>query len=218
MDRFSICLPYTLAAECPDPDNWSNPANFSNDPRDPGGATQCGITQAELNAWRRAHGETYEDVRNMPRDEGTAIYASGYWEPHCNFLAPGLDLSVFDTDVVQGPSKSIRILQIVLGAHVDGVWGPETETAATAATLNVPATILAFTAARKVAFRNTRNFSVFGNGWINRATNIGADALSMTKVPEGTKKLREFVRTPRAYDGYGRMGVTIPMEPKHGQP
>lgn len=204
--------------ECPYPNDWSNPANFSNSPHDPGGRTQCGITEGELSAWRTAHGEPYEDVRNMPRDEGYAIYEQNYWEPNCDSLAPGLDLSYADTSINQGPTAATRILQLVLGVDTDGIWGPITQAVATAATFNIPATILAFTAARKVAYRSYYNFPVFGNGWIHRATEIGADALSMTQVPEGIKTVRAFVRTPRAYDGYGLRGVTMPRKPTHGQP
>ena len=213
MSRFAICLPFTLAAECPFPDDWSNPANYSNDPRDMGGQTFNGLTKNEVDAWRRRHDEPLIDVRNLTRDEGFNIYEQDYWEPHCNFLAPGLDLSVFDTAVNQGPSAASRILQLVLGISVDGIWGPITQAAATAATLNIQAAILAFTAARKTAYRGYQGYPTFGNGWINRATNIGIDALSMTQVPEGIKTVRKFVHAPRVYHGYGLHGWTIHEAP-----
>ena len=213
MTRFEICIPFTLAAECPFPDDWSNPENYSNDPHDSGGQTMDGITAVELNSWRISHGERLIDVRNVSQTEGYAIYEQNYWQPHCNYLAPGLDLCVFDTSVNQGPTAATRILQLVLGVATDGIWGPATQTAATAAALNIPAAILAFTAARKAAYRGYHNFQIFGKGWISRATNIGTDALSMTQVPEGIKIVRKFMRAPRVYHGYGLHGWTIHEAP-----
>ena len=37
--RFLACWPDTLAQEDPYPNDWSNPANWSDTPGDPGGAT-----------------------------------------------------------------------------------------------------------------------------------------------------------------------------------
>ena len=213
MSRFEICIPFTLAAECPFPDDWSNPENYSNDPHDPGGRTQCGITATELNHWRISHGEPLIGVRNLSRTEGYAIYKTDYWEPHCDYLEPGLDLCYFDTAVNQGPTAANRILQLVLGVGMDGIWGPTTQAAATDTSLYIPAAILAFTAARKTAYRSYHNFQIFGNGWINRATNIGTDALSMTQVPEGIKTVRKFMHAPRVYHGYGLHGWTIHEAP-----
>ena len=213
MSRFAVCLPFTLAMEAPDSTNWSDPANYSNDPRDMGGQTFNGLTKVEVDAWRISHNEPQIDVRNISQAEGYAIYEQNYWEPHCDFLAPGLDLCVFDTSVNQGPTAATRILQLVLGVATDGIWGPITQAAATAETLNIPAALLAFTAARKTAYHRYQGFPTFGNGWINRATNIGADALSMTQVPEGIKTVRKFMRAPRVYHGYGLHGWTVHEAP-----
>ncbi len=43
-DRFAACLAFVLEQE----------GGFSNDQRDPGGATNLGITIGELRAWRNA--------------------------------------------------------------------------------------------------------------------------------------------------------------------
>lgn len=206
-DRFLICIPYSLAMECPHPNDWSNPANFSNDPRDPGGATMCGITQAEDNAWRSEHGEPLINVFNIPQAEGYTIYKQNYWLPHCPSLGPGLDLSYVDTSINQGPSAATKLLQTALKIEVDGVWGPITQAAAQ--TQVTPTLILAFTAARINAYYNYANFSVFGTGWLNRARAINTDSLSMLANPEGFKKTRTYVRAPRVYGGYGIRGKTV---------
>jgi hypothetical protein len=51
-DRFSVCIPFTLAQEEVDPANWSDPKNYSVDPV----PTFAGIEQSEYWLWLRQHG------------------------------------------------------------------------------------------------------------------------------------------------------------------
>lgn len=173
--RFLACLPLTLAQECPNPGNWSDPANFSNDPDDPGGATQCGITQTELNGDRTQEDLPPENVINMPETEGTAIYYGSYWLPECPMLPVGLDLCYFDTKVNQGGTEATKILQFALGVTADGIIGLITIAAIKAIT-NVEAVINAFTARREAVYEETRNFPIFGTDWERRAQEIGTAA------------------------------------------
>ena len=172
---FLTCLPYTLKQECPDPGDWSNPANFSDDPHDPGGATMCGIIQVEYDAYRGSLGEPTQSVRLITQAEGQAIYQRSYWQPHCQQLPIGLDLSFFDTAVNMGPEESRRILQYSLNVPVDGIWGPETA-GAVAAIADITVVINAFTAQRKAAYESFSTFRYFGRDWIRRATEIGNES------------------------------------------
>lgn len=104
--RFLICLPDTLIQECPLPTDWSNAANFSDDPHDPGGATMCGIIQVEYDAYRKSLSEPAQSVRLISQAEGYAIYQANYWQPHCPQLQAGLDLSFFDSAVNMGANRS----------------------------------------------------------------------------------------------------------------
>ena len=198
-DRFPICLPFTLAQECPDPDNWSDPANFSDDPHDPGGATMCGIIQSEYDDFRVNEGLPTQPVVDISEAEGWLIYEDNYWEPKCSGLSPGLDLSYFDTCVNCGPTGATKVLQAALGVAVDGIWGPITQ-AAVDAIADVPAAIRAFTGAREAYYRGLANFVYFGHGWINRAVEIGQDSLSMAgSNPRGVRQLRKFVKSAKAF-------------------
>ena len=208
MSRFSICIPFTLLMECPYPNDWPNPANYSNDPHDPGGATMCGITHHEYDVWRTAHGLPTRNVRQITKEEGYIIYEEDYWQPHSPSLAPGLDLSYFDICVNQGPTAATHLLQATLDVDADGIWGPMTQAAVEGIT-NVPAAIMKLTAVREAAYRRMRNFPVFGHGWINRAIEICADSMTMTRTPAGIITLRAYVKTPRTYSGYGLKGVTV---------
>ena len=200
MDRFSICWPFVLSMECPRPNDWSNPANYSNDPHDPGGATMEGIIQTEYNRYRWRKGEAAQSVLLISKAEGEDIYTNDYWLPKSPLLPPGLDLSWFDTDVNCGPGGATRILQSALGVAIDGQWGPITQ-GAVDAIADVGAAVRAFTAAREAYYRRLSGFQFFGRGWINRAVAISQDSLSMVNSPlsKGVRSARPFMKTVKAY-------------------
>jgi lysozyme family protein len=175
--RFLICLPYTLIQECPLPNDWSNPANFSDDPHDPGGATMCGIIQTEYDTYRQSLNEPTQSVKLITQAEGYSIYQSKYWQPYCPLLPVGLDLSFFDTSVNMG-NESIKILQFVLGIGVDGDWGPQTA-GAVAAITNVVDVINAYTARRLAVYQSFSTFQYFGPDWTRRTNQIGSQSVAM---------------------------------------
>lgn len=178
MDRFTTCLPFTLAQECPVPNNLTDPRNFSDDPGDPGGKTFCGIIQSEYNSYRHRHGLPMRDVRQLTEIEGLDIYRNNYWLPHCDVLPPGLDLQFFDECVNTGAAEAVKVLQVALGITADGVWGPKTMAAVQGIT-NLAAVVRAYTARREAVYRQMRGFARFGKDWELRASEIGADALKM---------------------------------------
>ena len=99
---------------------------FVNHPRDPGGATNFGITRETLS---RARGcpVSVEDVRRLTRGEAASIYRSLYWKTvRADDLPRGLDLAVFDLAVNSGPKGAVTMLQDVLGVKADGLIGPVT--------------------------------------------------------------------------------------------
>lgn len=177
--RFAVCLPFTLAQECPHPADWSNAKNFSNDAHDPGGKTMCGIIQREYDAYRKSKDLPTRDVRNLTQDEGQDIYFNSYWLPHCPALPDGLALCVFDANVNEGSTEGTKILQAALGITNDGQWGPATA-AAVAAITDPRNVIVAFIQRRETVYRQMRGFQYFGKDWLRRAQEIGAQALKMT--------------------------------------
>ena len=178
MDRFLICLPFTLAQECPFPNDWSNPRNFSNDAHDPGGETMCGIIQREYDEWRKSHGELTQDFRNLTKAEGEQIYKANYWLPDCTRLVPGMDMVFFDSSVNEGVTEAVKILQASLGIANDGKWGPATNGAVVSIS-DVSAAISAFTARRETVYREMNGFQYFGMDWIRRSSEINTAALAM---------------------------------------
>lgn len=180
-DRFPICLPQVLAQECPHPNDWANPKNFSDDAHDPGGKTMCGITQREYDMYRRHAMLPTQDVRRITETEGLDIYHGTYWFPHAPQLPIGLDLCFLDSAVNEGTTEAVRILQVALGLVNDGDWGSRTAAAVISIT-DVQHAINSFTARRKDVYRGSRGFQYFGSDWIQRATEIGFAALKMART------------------------------------
>ncbi|MEM6479449.1 MAG: holin-associated N-acetylmuramidase [Pseudomonadota bacterium] len=108
---------------------------YVNDPDDPGGATNFGVT---LHTMRRlgldldGDGSVSErDVRLLSKDQATDIFLKHYFErPRLHALPAPLQASVFDMYVNAG-ANAVKILQRLLGKmghplSVDGVIGPVT--------------------------------------------------------------------------------------------
>lgn len=152
--------------------------------KDPGGATNMGITLATLERWR---GEkcTPADVKAMSELEARQIYFAFYWNPvRADELAPGVDYMVFDFAVNGGPRRSALFLQEVVGAEMDGVIGPKT----LGATRTIPPVgiVRAFHDVKMDFYRRVRHprtgallWDTFGKGWSRRANEVKARAYSM---------------------------------------
>lgn len=100
---------------------------YVNHPRDPGGATNRGITQAVYDGYRRRSGKPVRSVREVTTTEVYHIYRTQYWDRVWGDELPaGLDYAVYDFAVNSGPARAAKFLQRILGVAQDGVIGNET--------------------------------------------------------------------------------------------
>jgi lysozyme family protein len=170
-DRFDICVAFTLRQE----------GGYVEDPADPGGATNMGITLATYREWSDDPHLGGLQVKNMPAKTASVIYRSLYWNPlRADALPPGVDLSVFDMGVNAGIWRSARLLQQALGFtgdEVDGSIGPQTLAAADRFDAR---TVVNNLADRQTAYyRSLANFPIFGAGWLRRTKARRDAALAM---------------------------------------
>jgi hypothetical protein len=100
---------------------------FSDEPGDPSGPTQFGVTLGALKDFRQDQNFGIEDLKKLSRDEACEIYRTRYWNVlRCDDLPLGVDLVVFDFAVDAGSGRSAKALQQVVGAEADGSVGDAT--------------------------------------------------------------------------------------------
>ena len=150
-----------------------------NHPKDPGGATMKGVTQAVYDAYRKLRGRGVQSVKLISEEELRAIYKFQYWDKvQGDFLPVGVDYAVFDFAVNSGVSRAAKYLQAVLGATQDGQIGAKTLAAITS-----PANTINALCDRRIGFlRNLKTFLTFGKGWTRRVQGVRAHALEMVNV------------------------------------
>jgi len=144
----------------------SREGGFSDNSKDPGGATNFGITRATLSNWR-GKSVTRADVRSLTRKEASNIYRRQYWQRcKCDQLPPALAFLMFDTAVNQGVGRAIRFLQKSIDTKVDGIIGPRT---LEAVRRREPQRVMIEFAARRMRHYGLLSiFSIFGLGWSRR--------------------------------------------------
>jgi lysozyme family protein len=164
---FQTCLPIILKFE----------GGFVDDPQDPGGATNLGVTLATLSSWL-GHTATVADVKALTTNDVAPIYQTRYYNAaHACDCPAGVDLMVFDEAVNQGVGRAITTLQRSAGVTADGAFGPQTQAAVNAM---APADLInAIAADRDAHYRALPTFHHFGKGWLSRVATAKADALQM---------------------------------------
>jgi lysozyme family protein len=170
-DRYDICVAFTLREE----------GGYVDDPADPGGATNMGITLATYREWSDDPHLGDIQVKDMALKTARAIYRSRYWNPlRADALPPGVDLSVFDMGVNAGIWRSARLLQQALGftgEEVDGSIGPETLAAADR--FDARTLVINLVDRQTAYYRSLVNFPIFGTGWLRRTQARRNAALAM---------------------------------------
>lgn len=174
---------------------------YVNDPDDPGGATNFGVT---IHTMRRLGldltGDGRVDARDvqvLSRDQAVAIFLDHYYRrPHIDDLPQVLQASVFDMYVNAG-ANAVKILQRLFNdmritVAVDGVIGPQTVTAAAQAVAAAPAHIAdaygiarrnyyyALADARAASRKYARRRDGGKGGWITRAEEFIAPRFHLT--------------------------------------
>lgn len=165
--RFEACLPLILKHE----------GGYVDHPKDPGGATNLGITQATLTEWL-GRPATKTEVKALAPATVAPIYRANYWSAvSADKLPVGVDYVAFDCAVNHGPARARRWLQAAAGVTVDGALGPVTLAAIKAR--GAAEIIRRLSTGREAFYRGLSTFPTFGKGWIKRNTEVTAKALEM---------------------------------------
>lgn len=99
---------------------------YVNDPRDPGGPTNKGITIKTFRAFIKKDGSIM-DLKSLTTEQATIVYKRRYWDAvMADYLPNGVGYAMTDFAVNSGPRRAILYIQKIVGARQDGRMGPAT--------------------------------------------------------------------------------------------
>ena len=150
------------------------------DPRDPGGRTNQGVTQRVYDMYRKTKRIPTRDVYDMDNAERDEIYRQRYWNViKGDQLPAGIDYMVFDGSVNSGNVQSIKWVQRALGSYytgrVDGVMG-ESTLAAIEDHPNHDELVEAIAARRLAFLKALKHWPTYRKGWTARVAGVEATA------------------------------------------
>ncbi len=142
--NFNAALKITLAYE----------GGWSDNPKDPGGATMKGITLATYRRFFPA--ATKGQLRNISAENVAKIYRQDYWQAvNGDTLAAGVDLAAFDAGVNAGVARAKKWLLASVGGTDDQ-------------------TVKKLCAKRLGFVQSLKIWKTFGKGWGRRIADIEA--------------------------------------------
>lgn len=135
---------------------------YVNDPRDPGGETNWGITK------RTAQANGYQgSMRAMTRDQAFKIYYSAFWLRYqCDKMPEAVAFQFFDAAVNHGLGNASRMLQRAVNVADDGIIG--NMTIAAIKKMAISDVIMRLNAERLEFYCKLGTFTTFGKGWVRR--------------------------------------------------
>lgn len=153
---------------------------YVNNPRDPGGPTNYGVTLAVY----RQNGHpnaTAADVRAMSLDEAKRIYKLRYATPvHYDEDPAGLDYTLLDYAVNSGTGRANKVVRRVCGLPDNAAWPALFDALAKRDTKSV---ISAVNAERLKFLQSLSTWPTFGKGWGVRVRSVNDCSLHMADVP-----------------------------------
>jgi len=150
---------------------------YVDNPKDPGGRTNLGVTQKVWESWVGRESNEKE-MRALTKADVEPLYKRKYWDAcRCDDLPTGLDYLVFDFAVNAGVGRSAKTLQSCIGVSVDGQIGNQTiETTKKIAPSDL---IEQFSEAKINFYKSLVTFPTFGKGWLNRVEEVKTTAFKM---------------------------------------
>ena len=171
-DNFTRCLALVLKHE----------GGYVNHPKDPGGATNKGITIGTLKSVGidvDGDGDSdIVDLKNLRQKDLEFVYRKFYWD--CvkgDELPSGVDYAAFDLAVNSGVGRSVKFLQRAVGVTEDGVIGPMTMIKIKQMS---PAKLAGDICDIRLKFlMGLKTWATFGKGWGSRVKECRAMSVSM---------------------------------------
>lgn len=170
LDNFHVSLLSLLKHE----------GGYVNDPKDPGGMTNLGVTKKVWESWV-GRPVTEADMRALTPVAVGGLYKVKYWDKvRGDALPSGLDYCMFDFAVNSGVGRATKTLQLILDVDADGMLGKATLSAIADGHDAVASLVNAVCDRRQKFLEGLSTFSRFGKGWTRRVAEVRHDSLAMT--------------------------------------
>ena len=151
--------------------------HYVNDPRDPGGRTNLGVTQR---AWESYVGNPVNEefMRALTPYIVKPFYKAMYWDKIKGDKLPnGVDYAVYDFAVNSGVGRATKMLQQIAGVLVDGSLGPKSMGAIREC--DPEQVVDALCDMRLDFLKRLPTFETFGKGWSRRVAEVKDKASGM---------------------------------------
>ena len=165
--------------------------HWSNDPHDPGGPTNRGITLAVYAAAKGValtdanRAQLIDELKQIDPALVRKIYAERYWDLSLAARLPAqLAVMHFDAAVNHGVGNAARMMQEALGVVVDGEIGPQTLAAVRSQA--VGEVVARYGDIRRARYRSLHHFWRFGRGWLRRVDRTTAAAERIGRTQSST--------------------------------
>jgi len=161
------------------PHVFTEEGGYVDNPKDPGGATNLGITISTLSAWE-GRNVTKDEVKALTKAKATTIYHANFWNKiDGDALPAGVDYAVLDFAINSGPARAVKFLQRIVGVAQDGVIGAKT--LAAVQKMSADRIINALSDDRAAWLKTLGTFKDFGKGWLARVSRVRNRALAFTR-------------------------------------
>ena len=150
---------------------------FVNNPKDPGGMTNLGVTRSAWEAFINRK-VTEDEMRALTPELVKPFYKALYWDRIKGDVLPdGVDYAAYDLAVNSGPHRAAQYLQEIAGVTADGMIGPKSIEAIKSC--DAKETADAICDMRLDFLKRLATFDTFGKGWTDRVARVKAKAISM---------------------------------------
>ena len=141
---------------------------YTNDPNDPGGPTNWGITIADARMYWKPNASA-ADVKAMPKSVAIDIYRQKYWaKMDCDNRPTGPDFVDFDLGVNSGIGRTLQFRKALDPQNLSPV-----------------AYVKAQCAKRSAFLQSLRTWAFFGKGWGRRVADVEATGVRMALSAAG---------------------------------
>lgn len=156
-----------------------NEGGYVNNPKDPGGMTNLGVTKRVWEEWVGREVDEAE-MRALTPDLVKPLYKKNYWDKiKGDDLPDGLDYAAYDLAVNSGTGRAAKYLQQIAGVPADGVIGPKSLEAIKACPADEA--VDALCDMRLDFLQKLPTWDTFGKGWGRRVEEVKDTALQMAK-------------------------------------